>query len=285
LEWARRGQEVEPDYDRPVAAEAECLESMGRYLDAIEARTRALELAAKDIQRWESYHYRWRLHYWTGALEAALDDVTAAADYDPQCRFYTHVYPALILAEMGNMAAALAHARAPAAEAPEHAQEVLWSATCLRLLGRPDEADALLDEHEQSVDFAAGLVPPQSEGWVQALYAYCLEGGTLTALDALAEEAPTPWRLWGEAHFHAAAMRLAEGDREAALAGFMRAYRSFDGERRYTYHAKLICIQMQRDPSWPAWIPASAGDETEAPTGLSAEQLIAPSRSREEGMR
>ena len=205
------------------------------------------------VKRCEGYYYRWRLYYWTGNLEAALDDINTHHDCDPQSPFFAHFYPALILAELGQIDEALAHARALAADAPENAQAVLWSATCLRLLGRPEEAQALLDERSDVVDFAAGLVPPQSQEWVRALYVYCQRGGPLTALEELAEETDSPWRLWGEAYFHASALWLAEGDRVAALAGFQRSYRSFDSEQRYTYHAKLIFNKMQEVASWPAW--------------------------------
>jgi tetratricopeptide (TPR) repeat protein len=281
LEWARAGQELEPGNDRPVTAEAECLESMGRYAEAIEARTRAIAVAAKQRARCEGYHYRWRLHYWTGDLEAAWEDVTAHADCVPESRFYAHVYPALILAEMGRMPEALDHARGLANEAPQSAQAVLWSATCLRLLGQPEEARALLFERASTVDFAAELVPPQSEQWVRTLYAYCGDGGSLAALEALAAEATSPWKLWGEAYFHAAARWLAQGDRMSALEGFRRAYRSFDGEQRYTYQAKLVCIKMQEDPAWPSWIAASGDAVPALPTDQDEERSAAPAPDAE----
>lgn len=257
LEWARRGQQAYPTDDRPISAEAECLESMGQDAEAIVARTRAIAVADAEVKRCEGFHYRWRLYYWTGDLEAALGDVTAHAACDPQSRFYAHVYPALIQAERGDLPAALAHARALAADAPGSAQAVLWSATCLRLLGQPEEAAALLASKADTVDYAAELVPPQTAEWVRALYAFCREGGELTALDPLAQAATAPWKLSAEAYFHAAALRLAAGDRVGALAGFQQAYRSFDGEERYTYHAKLICVQMQKNMEWPPWITVS----------------------------
>jgi serine/threonine protein kinase len=282
LEWARRGQEVEPSYDRPITAEAECLESMGRYAEAIEARTRAITVAAKGRARCEGYHYRWRLYYWTGELEPALEDVAAHAACDPQSRFYAHVYPALLLAEMGRLDDALAHARALADDPPESAQAVLWSATCLRLLGRPEEARALLADRADTVDFTAELIPPQSEEWVRALYAYSLDGGSRATLGSLAEAVAAPRKLWGEADFHAAALALAEGDRAEALESFRRAYHSFDSEERYTYHAKLICTRMRQDPTWPPWI-AALHDARTAPAER-RERLVAPVHDEEGGM-
>jgi len=283
LEWARQGQQIEPTNDRPITAEAECLESMGCYAEAVEARTRAIATAVKERAQCEGHHYRWRLRYWIDNLEAAWEDVEAHAECVPESRFYAHVYPALILAEMGRMPAALAHAHAPADEAPNSAQAVLWSATCLRLLGRAAEADALLAERAAALDFGLELVPPQSEEWVQALYAYCRDGGPLTALEALAEEATSPWKLWGEAHFHAAALRLAWGDRQGALEGFQRAYRSFDGELRYTYHGKLICTKMLQDPDWPSWIRTSGDQIRDAPVGQNMEGSLRRARDEEGG--
>ena len=262
LDWARRGQDVDGLDDRPIVAEAECLESEGRLDEAISARTRALAVATGDLKRWEGYHYRWRLYYWTDALDSALADVATCASFDRQDRFYAHVYPALILAEAGRMPEALAHARALAADAPSSAQAVLWSATCLRLLGQGAEARGLLAERAERVDFGAELAPPQSQEWVRALYAYCQDAaGSLAPLETLATQVVTPWKLWGEAYFHAAAARLADGDRAGALDGFHRAYRSFDGERGYTFHARLLHGKMRANLLWPPWIAVVSWDE------------------------
>ena len=257
LYWAREGQKVNPADERPITAEAECLESTGHYAEAVEARTRAIAAADADAKRWEGYHYRWRLRYWLGELDAALQDLAACAGYDPNNTFYKHVYPALVWAEAGDMPAALAHARALADEAPTDAQAVLWSATCLRLLGEPEKAQALLTERATQVDFARGLVPPQSEQWVRALYDYALAGGRPEELQPLAAESSAPWKLSGEACFHAAARSLADGDRAAALDQLREAYRSFDSERRYTYHAKLLYVRLRQNPSWPPWVGVS----------------------------
>ncbi len=257
LDWARRGQQLDPGDDRPITAEAECLESMGLFSEAIRARTRAIAAAPKDRERWEGYHYRWRLYYWTGDLQAALADLAACAAYDPTSPFYAHLYPLLVTAELGDMDAASAHARALADQTPQSPTAVVWSATGLRLLGHADEADALLADHQDHVDFAAGLTPPQTAEWAEALYGYCRTGGPLDALEVLAEGADRPWELWGEAWFHAGALALADGDRAKALEAFSRAYRSFDGERRYTYHAEVIRKKLAADPTWPPWIEVS----------------------------
>ena len=160
LQYAREGQAVDPRDERAVTAEAECLESMDDLAGAIAARTRAIEMS-RGQARCEGYHYRWRLYYWVGDLDAAAADEQQHAKCMPESRFYAHVYPALIAAERGDMSKALEHARALANEG-NAAVDVLWSATCLRLLGQAEEAQRLLDARAGAVDYGAKLAPPQS---------------------------------------------------------------------------------------------------------------------------
>lgn len=257
LEWARRGQALEPTNDRPVTAEAECLESMGLYEEAIAARSRAISLAATDRARCEQYHYRWRLYYWTGRLSEAMSDVSAHASCDPQSRCYRHVYPALLLAEMNRMPEALAQARALAGEEPTSALATIWVASLLRLLGAADEAQAVLDSRAAAVDYSADLAPPQTAEWVRAVYDCCRGSGSPETLEELANNSPMPWKLRAEARFHGALLRLARGAREEAARELLEAYRAFDGEEGYTYLSKLLMVKMQSDPSWPGWISVS----------------------------
>jgi serine/threonine protein kinase/predicted Zn-dependent protease len=283
LHWARAGQTLEPLNDRPVVAEAECLESMGDYAGAIDARSRALELALRDVARCEEYHYRWRLYFWTGDLDAALADAQAHAACVPGNIQYAHVYPALIHAERGEFDEALTHARAIADEAPNDANAVLWSAACLRLLGQGDEAAALLADRAATIDYTASFSPPQSEQWLRTLYAYCQTGGSLDELYDLADRERAPWKLWGEAEFHAAVLLLSEGDREDAMVHLRRAYRSFDSEMRYTYHAKLLLRKMQQDPAWPGWLRLSWVHTREAVPGDDLPNVIGPVSQGEGG--
>ena len=269
LRWARQGQALEPDNERPVTAEAECLESMGRLEDALAMRTRALSLATSDYHRKRTLHYRWRLNYWLGHLDAALTDLATAGELDPNNRYYRHFYPALVEAERGRGATALEHAHALASDV---SLDVLWSATCLRLLGHAREAAALLDERAIDVDYAAGLDTPQSEAWMRAVYDACRGAVPVTDLETLAESAATPWRLWAEAHYHLAAAALARGDRAAAELGFSNAYRAFDGEQRYTYHARVIAVQMQKNMAWPPWVGVSWDGQPQKQTPEPAER-------------
>ncbi len=264
LEWARKGQLEDPTDEPSVTAEAECLESMGMYEEAIAARTRAIALTESDRRQWAGHHYRWRLYYWTDQLDAALADLEACQAVSPDRRFYAHVYPALTHAEAGEMERALAEARAiPEAEGTD-AAAVLWSATCLRLLGQPGDADELLSRVAEEVDYAGALVHPQTEEWVGTLHAFCMGEVGFDELTALIDDTPSSRKLRAEAHFHAGALALAEGRRTEAFGYFTGAFRSFDGELAYTFHAKIIREKMLKDSDWPPWIQPSPGD---APAG------------------
>ena len=264
LEWARNGQAVDPSNDRPITAEAEALESMGLFAEAIEARTRALAVAAGSHRYLETLHYRWRLYYWTGQYDAALEDLAGCAQLRRMCPFYRHVYPMLVLAEKGEQAAALAHARALEADAPENAQAVILSATALRLLGQMDEAAELLETRAEAVDFGARLCPPQTAAWVEALYEFCRGRESLTGMLQRSSQVDAPRKLMGEVYFHEGARRLGRGDRAGALEAFEQAYQSFDSEARYTYHARIMTVCLRQSADWPKWIAVSS--DARAPT-------------------
>lgn len=261
LQWARAGQAVEPADDRTVTAEAECLESMGLFTEAIAARTRALALADRPREQWEAYHYRWRLNYWTGQFEAALADLHACLTFSPGNRFYTFVYPALLRAEMGDIEEARVLALRIAETAPTDAQAVLWSATTLNLLGAAGDAYGLLVSARASVDFAAAAVPPQTPEWVSQWYACVMGEAEWEELLRLAEGVPVSRKLVGEAHFHAGAKALGRGDRDLAREHLTAAYGSFDSEHAYTFHAKTIIQRMRHRPDWPPWLGPPISNE------------------------
>ncbi len=275
LHWAREGQGVDPGDDRPIAAEAECLESMRRYAAALDARNRALAVAATGAHRWETLHYRWRLHYWLGDLDAAAADLAACVAYDPNSIFYVHVYPALLDAERDDLFAARQHADALAAEPA--ARDVLWASAILRLLGQPDRARTLLAQRAAEVDYTAALEPSQDAAWLQALYDYCRGTTSLEAVQVQVDAADQPWRRWGELHFHQGVMHLARGERGAAAAAWRKAYRSFDHERGYTYHARLLLGLLEKDLAWPRWIGVSwqqRGENASASEGSSGRPQV-----------
>jgi len=254
LESALRGQEVDPKDDRPITAEAECLERLGRFREAIEARTRAIAVATQETKRCESYHYRWRLHYWVGNLEAALHDINAHANCIPEKLFYTRVYPVFVYAEMGDTDRALEEVRAMAGASPDDIVTMLWSAACLRFLGHSDEADQLLAHDAGELHVVTPLVAPQTDEWLVGLFE--CSGGRRDPEEMLemADATSEPRKLRAEVYFHVAMKSLAEGRRPEAVEGLEQAYRAFDGELRYTYHAKVLLGKLQVEPDWPPWL-------------------------------
>lgn len=260
LYWSRAGQLLDPDNERCVTAEAECLESLGQYEQAIDARTRAIERADKPLTQWEGHHYRWRLYYWTHQYDEALADLEVCTHFDPTSRFYAFVYPALVHAEIGDWETAIDLARNIATYEPGDATAILWSATTLRLLGQEEEASALLDDHVNTIDATASAVTSRSLSWIQKLYALCLGEEDLAELTTAAEKAESPRKRFGEAYFHAGAMALAQGRHQEAYDRFEAAYLTFDGEQAYTYHARIILKRVQDDADWPEWITSARGN-------------------------
>ncbi len=270
LKYARMGQDLEPQHNRPVTAEAMCLQRMGLLEEALDARNRAIELSLRDDHRCEGYHYRWRLHDWLGHFDEALDDITRHlacvpeapdAEMTRRALFYEYFYPALVHAEAGRMEEALTRARALGELSRVDAQATLLSAACLRILGQPEEAMEMLLDRMDEVDYSVGLVPSQSPAWAEALYAFAVGRAAYADLDTLAGATEMPWRLLGEADFHAGAKLLAAGDRKGAKERFSSAYRSFDGWVNYTFHGRMLEVKLNHDPNWPGWIPV--GDDPE----------------------
>jgi hypothetical protein len=160
----------------------------------------------------------------------------------------------LLHAEQGERDRARAEAYALSANASTNALAAIWTASALRLLGEEEAAQAHLREHAASLDSAAGEIPQQSIGWIHALYRMAQGQLPLDEVLLVAKESDQPWRLTGEAEFHAAAMALSARDRSTALEGFTRAWRCYDSATRYTYHGELMVRRMQADLQWPPWI-------------------------------
>ncbi len=286
LRWARAGQQVDPADDRPVTAEAECLERLGRFDEALAARNRAIALADTAQKRCEGLHFRWRLHYWLGDFPAALQDIEAHSACMPDNLFYRHVYPALVAAEMGDMATAQQHAAALAG-APDAAHSptalftmprTILAAGVWRLLGRPAEAAELL----AASDPAGSENNAESTAWLRALWSYSADRMTLDELEAIAAESPRPWKLMGEAWFHAGLKSLAAGDRAAATAALQQSYQSFDSALDFSFHSRILLVKLAADPQWPMWIPPVPPTE-QLPVRLPVHSGNAPDLSSAEG--
>ena len=256
LAAARQGQAVSPQNASAYSAEALCLESMGRFEDAIAVHGKTIELGGNPMRTCEAHHYRWRLEFWMGRYEDALRDIAIHADcVGPDDKFYRHVYPLIVYAEMGDLQRAVEEAYAITNDNLNDPLAVIWTATCLNLLGRPDGAREHLDRCLVNGVGNTGAEPWQTEEWVDSLWQLVYGDNTYDELMTLVTDDSFQWKMRGEADFHAAAASLAVGDRKTALEYLWKAFRSFDSEQAYTFHAKILLEKMERDSGWPGWIP------------------------------
>jgi tetratricopeptide (TPR) repeat protein len=286
LEWAREGRRQRPESDRPITAEAMCLERLGRLDEALGARDQAIELAEAGEHRCEGHHYRWRLNYWLGNLEEALADIEEHA-HEPCIRpdptteaagrlslSYRYFFPALVHAEGGDLETALELVREASAQEEFGAEAVLLSAAYLRILGEPDAATALLLERMDAARTDPDEASSWADRWEEAMYAFVTDEAAFEVIEELAYDAEfleeendkplIPRRLLGQAHFHAGAKALAAGHRDRAMVAFEKAHRSCDGSTNSSYHGRLMLEQLSRKAGWPAWISVVPEDETEA---------------------
>ena len=80
----------------------------------------------------------------------------------------------------------------------------------------------------------------------------------------IADGTESPWKLLGEAHFHAGAKAVAAGKRNSAINHYFEAYRSFDSALNFTFHGRMVAEKMTADANWPGWITwnrTTAGDD------------------------
>jgi len=253
LRVARAGQDKRPDRARCFHAESQCLETLGRYEEAAAARTRAIEIDGAGAASHEAYYYRWRLYYWLGRFDEAMADVEVLQSFRDKQDYYQHVYPALILAETGDLAGALTHARAIAETYADQTQPTLLSASLLRLFGQSEEADALLAERRGGIDFVKGVEAPQTAAWFEAMYDFVSGDRSLASLEALATESDEPWTLLADAYFHAGVISLQNRDKNEAVALFWRSYRTYRGDWGSVSAARALVGRLESDSPWPGW--------------------------------
>jgi len=254
LEWAREGELKYPDRARCFHAEAQCLETIGSYEESVAARTRAIEISGGvGPSAHEGYFYRWRLYYWLGEYDRAMADVVKLQSFQDKNDYYHHTYPALILAETGDIEGALAHARAIAEVYTDQTQPTLHAASLLRLFGQGEEADALLAARRDTIDFTKGLDAPETAEWFEALYDFVSGNRTLESLETLADQSGDPWSLLGDAYFHAGIMALQNRDRNQAAALFWQSYRTYRGDWGTVSVARALVQRLETDLTWPGW--------------------------------
>jgi len=230
IEVAQRCHEAWPTSVRCHNAHALCLERMGLIEEAVDRRTLAIEHGGANERSHEAYFYRWRLNYWLGRFDEAMSDVKMLQSFRVENDYYHYAYPALILAATGDKQGAIELTRSIAVPYPDQTKPTLLSASLLRLFGRPDEADALLEARRDTTDFTKGLHAPETPAWFESLYDFVAQDVSLASLEAFAMESESPWELLADAYFYAGVVALQRGDEVAAVDQFRKSYRTYRGD-------------------------------------------------------
>lgn len=249
VHWAREGQRLDPSDLLLLTAESEALEAAGDFAGALAVRTVVVDQSANPQAKCESYHYRWRLGFWLGDYEQAAVDLAHHLTCMPTNWSYQYVYPALVHAGAGRDAEAGAVVARLIEDHGDDPMGVIWGATTLRLIGHGAEADDLLRDRRgelrlDSNDAGAG------DSWLPALYDCCAGERAVSSVPDAGQDEEQRIALRAVVDFHAGVRFLAEGDRDRAVDYLTRAYRSFDGELGYTYHARLL-LQLDAQDRLP----------------------------------
>ncbi len=254
LSWALQGEVEAPEHNRPPTAAATALERLGRLQEAIAARDRAEAVAVHDRQRCEGYYYRWRLHYWLGNIDAAELDVQRHATCNTKDPYFTHIYPALLDAERGDLTAAKSRIDELANRQPAVAADLLLAAAGYRMLGLDDSATSLLVSRRDEASFSTDASIPIFDQWQRDLYDYCAGTLPFEALLTLAQTSDTPWKYLGAAYYHAGLKALAMSNRVEAINNLTQTRKSFDDTSDYRYNGGLVLRRLMDDPAWPTWV-------------------------------
>ncbi len=258
LEWATKAKERQPAIYLGYVAEASNWESQGDFAKALHAWDEGRpHVKPNELSDYLEYH--WRLLYWTGKNEAALDDLRALAKITPESAprwaWFTYLFPALILAER-NLDLANAQVSRLIEAAPSDPLSVAGAAAMLRILGRSEEANKLLSRSAGHLQFGRYTVPLLSDLQIRKVLEFCQ--GTIS-FDELMKLAPTGGdRAWLTAigAFYDGCRELGLGHRAAALDRFRAADRCYDDEG-FCYLARVFVRKMEADPHWPGWLPAN----------------------------
>lgn len=258
IEMANQAVTTQPDNPRGYAAEAEYWESRGDFGQAVEARNRGLPHLKSKNDKTEFYEYRWRLYYWQKQFADALSDLRALTEITPPSAprrpWFSNYFQAQLLAEQGNWVEAVRLTTALPTSQPENPIAVIGAACQLRVLGRATEADRLLDEYRDRIDFRSVVLPNISPRQLQDAYEFCSGRLTWNQIEALARKEKDPSWLTAMAAFIDGSRELGRGNRKSAEARFRQADACYDDEG-FCYLARIFVRRMDRDPTWPNWIP------------------------------
>jgi tetratricopeptide (TPR) repeat protein len=255
---AKQAQETEPDSPLGFACEAEYWEVRRDYTRAIACRDREAAVCKTSVQRIDMYLYRWRLLYWDGQLDRAVDDMmqlqNLCPESDPRKIWCAGLFPALVSAERGDADAARRMALRMAEGWPTDFRAVTSTAAVLRLLGHGDLADSLLTKHAGQVVLESNTQSMTPPGWNEAVYTFRYYEKDLAELEPRAGDRRADLLLWSAPRFFAGAAALGQADRTAALQYFTLCEKTFDYDD-WCYLGRLFVRKLESDSSWPPWLP------------------------------
>ena len=272
LDYARNAQEVERDAPHGYVCEAEYWEALGDNLRAIAARDKEAPYCMTSGLIGLHYPYYWRLCYWEGRHSQAIEALTTLAsncpDGDAHKSWYLGLFPALVQAEQGRMEEALQSVRSVAENMPHDFRAITAVACMLRLLGRSGEADQLLSNSAGRVNLHVPGEAFSQPGWTEALYGFCQGRVSWTDLVKAAGPREGDKLIWGAPYMFSGFAALSRGDRQEALGQFRLCELTYDYDD-YCYIAQIFVRKLKADPTWPAWLPATApiGAQTEGQQG------------------
>jgi len=250
LKNARQAQERQPDSLLGFAAEAEYLESVQEFEQAVAVRTKAEPLCQARNEKTELYQYRWRDYYWLGRFDDAAADLAKLGELvpatDPMRPWYTHAFVALIDAERGNLAAA--RQRIAEIKDLKSPRRALTAASFLRLFDSSAEADALLAQERANIDWTLEPIEGTADDWWKKVYSVADGSTSLNELPADADST-----LLAPALFVDACRQFAAGDRARALERWRQCEATYDYQD-FSYLARVILGRMEADPAWPNWV-------------------------------
>lgn len=258
LSYALDAQKVEARNPRGYVAEAEYWEQARDYQKARVARGRGKPYLS-DNDRSEHYEYNWRLQFWTGDLDGALDDLRTLASIpagnSPRRTWFMSLFPALITAEKGDLPGAVAMTERQAAAEPTNPISVASAACMLHVLGRGDKAEALLTHGAGQMRYSGLAVPGLPPESVREAFEYATGRLSRDQMTILISKQLDPKWLKAIAAFVDGCRELGRKHRAAALERFREADQCYDDEG-FCYLSRVFVRKMESNPDWPRWLSA-----------------------------
>jgi serine/threonine protein kinase len=276
LAEALRTQRIDPTYPKGYVAVAEYHESLAAF-ERPQEHFRAAREALAEMEshcaketldrprvRWERFSYAMRYAFVLGdfpAAEAArralYNEESGYDPDDPGQAAEACLFEALIAVSDNrrNETKKLLDEARPKVGNIADARLTLLAA--YRLVGSDPGVGLAAD----SIDFETQLPIGWTSSWARCLVEYAngrMSFSDLTREADAGDPSPThPIRRMAAAHFYHGVALLTSGDRAGAERAFFECWHTRDFEG-YCFRGKLLCLRMQLDRGWPAWIAARA---------------------------